>query len=162
VDLSELPASDRDKRVQQLVREEAWKPFDLSADLMLRASLFRLAPKEHILLLTSHHIASDGWSSGLMRQELAKLYTARLEGRTPGLEELSIQYADFAVFQNQCFNRGLFNAQIEYWRKQLAGAPELLTLPTDRPRPDRQSYKGGIESAIVPNQLLDSLKALAL
>ena len=161
-DISALPEPGRLVRAQELARQEAWKPIDLSADLMLRASLLRLAPDEHILILTTHHIASDGWSSGLMRRELAELYTAHQEHRSPVLPELTIQYADFAVFQNQSFDRGLFEGQIDYWKKQLAGAPELLHLPADRPRPDRQTYRGGVEYAVLPPRLLGTLKELAL
>ena len=161
-DLSAVPEADRLRRAHELARGEAWKPLDLSTDFMLRANLLRLAADDHILLLTTHHIASDGWSSGLMRQELAELYIAKCAGREAILPELAIQYADFAAFQDQCFARGLFDQQIEYWKTQLAGAPELLNLPTDRPRPDRQTYRGGIESATLAKELTGFLKELAL
>ncbi len=161
-DLSAVPEPQRMLAAHELARKEAWRPFDLSADLMLRAGLARLAPEEHILLLTMHHIASDGWSSRLLLRELAELYAARTAGRAPLLPDLPIQYADFARFEQQCFERGLLDGQIKYWKERLAGAPELLTLPTDRPRPDRQTYRGGIESLVLPTKLLAALKHLAL
>jgi amino acid adenylation domain-containing protein len=161
-DLTGIPEGERSGRVHELARSEAWRPFNLSADQVLRASLLKLADEEHILLLTTHHIAADGWSDRVVLREVAELYGAKCEGRAAVLPELPVQYADFAQFQHRCFADGRFDAQIEYWKTRLAGCPELLRLPTDRPRPERQTYRGGVESAVVPKQTVAALKDLGL
>jgi amino acid adenylation domain-containing protein len=162
VDLTGLPESDRLTRLRMLAREEAWRPMDLSGSLMLRTKLLRLGSEEHALFLTTHHIAADGWSYRLLIEELAELYTAECEKRPAVLPELAIQYADYAVFQQKCLENVVFSRQIEYCTKQLAGAPELLRLPTDRPRPERQSYRGGVESLTLPPDLTAAIKKLGL
>ena len=161
-DLSAIPEPERLLKVREFARDEAWRPFDLSNDLMMRASLIRLTPVEHIFVLTTHHIASDGWSSRLILRELSELYGAQCERRAPVLPELPIQYADFALFQRQCHDGGLFDGQIRYWKERLAGTPERLHLPTDRPRAVRQTYLGGVESMVLPKQLLAALKGVGL
>ena len=161
-DLSAIPEPERLLKVREFAREEAWRPFDLSNDLMMRARLIRLTPVEHIFVLTTHHIASDGWSSRLILRELSELYGAQCERRAPVLPELPIQYADFALFQRQCHDGGSFDGQIRYWKERLAGTPERLHLPTDRPRPVRQTYLGGVESMVLPKQLLTALKGVGL
>lgn len=161
-DLSTVPESERFGRVQQLAREEAWRRFDLSRDLMLRASLLRLGLEDHVLLVTMHHIASDGWSSRVLLRELAAFYRSGCEGSDAELPDLPIQYADFALWQRRSIEDHQLDGQLAYWKQQLAGSPELLGLPTDHPRPARQSYRGGIESAVAPKQLVGALKDLCL
>jgi amino acid adenylation domain-containing protein len=162
VDLRDLPEAERPQRVLQLAREESWHRFDLSVDHPFRAKLLQVHAEEHVLLLGMHHIASDGWSFRLILQELSEAYSARCEGRDPRLPDLPIQYSDYIQFQHQQFERGCYNLQIEYWKKQMAGSPELLLLPTDRQRPERQSYRGGVEVLDLPLQLAAELKAFGL
>ena len=140
--LSDLQGLDEDARhssVSARAEEDARHPFDLTKGPLLRASLLRLGETEHVLLLTIHHIVSDGWSMGVFVRELAALYEAYVAGRPSPLQELPIQYADFAVWQREWFQGEVLEGQLSYWRQQLAGSPPLLELPTDRPRPPKRS-----------------------
>ena len=160
-DLSSLPEKEREAEATRLCREEAKRPFDLKRDLMLRVRLFRLGPTDHILLLSMHHIASDGWSMGVMFRELRALYAAFSEGKISPLPELPIQYADYAVWQRQRLRGELLENQLSYWRKQLEGAPERMELPIDRPRPAHQTYRGTMMHAELPGPLATALRKLS-
>lgn len=157
LDLSELPASDRESRMLEAAAEEARKPFDLTRAPLLRASLVRLGPEEHVLLLTVHHIVSDGWSQGVMVREVGKLYQAFSEGRESPLEELPVQYADFAQWRRNLLSGDVLDQQLAYWRRQLAGDLPVLDLPTDRPRPEVQSFRGATLTTILRPGLSDAL-----
>ena len=161
VDLSEMSEADRESKARKLAHEEAHRPFDLAHGPILRASLLRLAPKDHVLLLTVHHIACDGWSIGIFFRELSVLYEAFGSGNSSPLVELSIQYADFANWQRQYLSGGVLEAQLAYWRKQLEGAPSVIELPTDWPRPALQSNEGAIETFALSNELTEQLKDLS-
>ena len=128
---------------------------------MLRAKLLRLEPTKHILFLNLHHIASDAWSVGVLLRELGSLYEAFCDGSASPLAELPIQYADFAAWQRDWLQGEVLETQLSYWKTRLAGAPALLDLPTDRSRPARQSYRGAIETAVLPSSLLKAVKALS-
>ncbi|MFL6199847.1 MAG: amino acid adenylation domain-containing protein [Thermoanaerobaculia bacterium] len=143
VDLSALPEAARTAEARRLASEEAARPFDLAAGPVLRSTLLRLAPAEHALLLCVHHIAADGWSLGIMVQEIAALY------RASTLPELPVQYADFAVWQREWLQGEVLERQLSYWRKRLEGAPRL-DLPTDRPRPAVQGFRGALETLRQP------------
>jgi amino acid adenylation domain-containing protein/thioester reductase-like protein len=160
-DLSGLPADERDAALREIALDEARQPFDLGRGPVLRTALVRLAREEHALLLTVSHIAADGWSMGLLIRELAALYEAFCEGRPSPLPELPIQYADFALWQRRHLAGKTLEAQLDYWRSQLAGAPPLLELPTDRPRPAVQSFRGGSLPLEIPPAALGALKAVA-
>ena len=138
VDLQQHPEQERQTLVQQLVTQITTTSFDLEVSPLLRCSLLQLDTTEHVLLLTMHHIISDGWSMGVFIQELSSLYQAFTQGETSPLPELPIQYADFAVWQRQWLTGGILQDQLDYWKQQLNGAPYLLQLPTDRPRPRMQ------------------------
>src|SRR5260370_19691652 len=118
-----------------MLREEAERPFDLTRPPLFRARLLRLSENEHVLLLVLHHIVTDAWSFGVLFKELAATYEAFAAGRPSPLPELTIQYADFAVWQRDWFSGEILDRQLAFWRKQLAGASGALELPTDRPRP---------------------------
>lgn len=156
----EWPNGERHAEVQRLLNEEARRPFDLTRDLPLRAFLLRLDEAEHVLLVTMHHIASDGWSWGVFCQELAVFYESFSEGRPASLPELPIQYADYAVWQRQWLKGPVLEKQMAYWKKQLAGMPENLDLPTDRPRPAVQTFQGRWESLELPSRLKEQLHEL--
>jgi amino acid adenylation domain-containing protein len=160
-DLQELDESERRLRVNEWAEEDARRRFDLTKGPLLRANLLRLGETEHVLLLTIHHIISDGWSVGVFVRELAALYEAYIAGRPSPLPELSIQYADFACWQRDWLQGERLEEQLSYWRAQLADAPSLLELPTDRPRPPVQSYKGGHETLRLSEFLSRSLKELS-
>jgi amino acid adenylation domain-containing protein len=160
IDLSQWPAAEREGEVQRLLREEANRPFNLSCDLMLRATLVKLEWEDHLLLLVMHHIASDGWSSSVLSQELTALYRAFSTDRPSPLAELPIQYADYAVWQRQWLEGEVLEAQLSYWKKQLDGIP-TLRLPTDRPRPAVQTFRGARQSLMLPKPLTEALKKLS-
>jgi amino acid adenylation domain-containing protein len=153
VDLSVLPEETRGQELERLLGESARKPFDLTTDLMVRATLFRLAEEEHVLLVVTHHIASDGWSVGIFCGDLSELYAARVESRKPSLPELPLQYRDFALWQRSRLSGERLERELEYWRDRLAGAPTVLDLPTDRPRPLRQTFDGALVPIELPREL---------
>ncbi|HEY2738209.1 MAG TPA: condensation domain-containing protein, partial [Thermoanaerobaculia bacterium] len=135
-DLSGLPEERRESLAFALAGEETVRPFDLARGPLLRGMLLRLAEADHVLVLTMHHIASDGWSMGILVREAVAIYAGL------PLPELPIQYADFAVWQRSWLHGEVLESEIAYWRRQLAGLPPLLELPTDRPRPAVQSVRG--------------------
>jgi amino acid adenylation domain-containing protein len=147
--------------VQRLSSEEAQRPFDLARGPLLRASLLKLAPQEHVLLLTVHHIVSDGWSLGVLNRELGALYGAYSQGRPSPLPELPVQYADYAIWQRQWLQGKVLQNQLQYWSERLSGAPPQLQLPTDRPRPAVASFKGAVLGFELPAALCGALEELA-
>ncbi|HQA67127.1 MAG TPA: amino acid adenylation domain-containing protein [Aggregatilineales bacterium] len=160
-DLQGLPAAEQSAEVERLAAEEAQTPFDLARGPLIRGRLLRLQPDEHVFLLTVHHIIYDGWSTGVMLKELVTLYDALLHGRAPLLPALPIQYADFAAWQREWLQGDVLEKQVEYWRKQLAGAPPLLELPLDYPRPAVQTHDGAHYTFELPLGLVEKLNALA-
>ena len=160
LDLTPLPEDERAIETRRL-REEALRPFDLERGPLFRASLLRVGDEEHLLLLTMHHIVSDGWSLGVLIRELATLYENFVEGTTPSLPELPIQYADFAVWQRQWLSGDVLERQLQYWREQLGDNPPVLELPTDRPRPLVPTYKGSFLTCEIGKDLLEALKDLS-
>ena len=160
-DLGGLDEAQREAEVRRLSEAEAQQPFDLSTGPMLRVRLLRLADEHHVLLFTLHHIITDGWSSGVLIREVSQLYAAYSKGEPSPLEELSIQYADFAVWQRQWMSGEVLERELDYWRHQLAGAPPVLELPTDWPRPAVQSFRGAMHSFVLPPELTDHLRRLS-
>ncbi|MCL4532020.1 MAG: amino acid adenylation domain-containing protein, partial [Actinobacteria bacterium] len=161
LDLSDVPANERIGKAHLLLREEARRPFDLSHDPMLRPTLVHLDQEDHILLLVLHHIASDGWSQGVLFRELGDLYRAYSQGEPSPLPELPIQYADYALWQREWLRGEVLEEELGYWRERLADSPPLLELPTDRPRPAVQSYRGATQSILLPEGLVQQLEALS-
>src|SRR6185369_969547 len=160
-DLSGLPESRREAVALCLAGEEAGRPFDLTSGPLLRGVLLRLAADDHVVLLTLHHIASDGWSMGILVREVAALYAAFAAGLPSPLPELPVQYADFAVWQHSWLHGEILENEISFWRRQLADLPPLLELPTDRPRPAAQSYRGATRPVLLPAALAGPVAALA-
>ena len=159
-DLSALDPEARTARLQELVDAEAQAPFDLANGPMLRARLARLADDHSILLVNMHHIVSDGWSFGVFFRELEELYLARLARRPPALPELTLQYADYSEWQIQHLSGSRLEGLLAYWRNTLVGAPELLALPLDRPRPSVQAHRGATMSFAIPKSDGAALKQL--
>ncbi len=159
VDLAALPAPEGVAEAGRLAAEEALRPFDLTRGPLLRTVLLRLAESEHALLLTFHHIVTDGWSMGIFTRELTELYRAFAAGSPSPLRELSLQYADFAVWQRGWLKGEVLAEQLRYWSGALAGAPPVLELPTDRPRPAAQSHRGGRRWLTLPRELTARLAA---
>ncbi|MBA3442908.1 MAG: glycosyltransferase, partial [Pyrinomonadaceae bacterium] len=149
-DLSRVPAAEREPQARRLVAEESQRPFDLARGPLVRANLLRLGEEDHILLLALHHIVSDGWSGGVLFREITLLYKA-FSAKTPSpLGELEVQYADYAVWQREWLRDDVLEQQLAYWKRQLAGAPAMLELPTDRLRPAVQNYRGTYQSVTLP------------
>ncbi|RKG69792.1 non-ribosomal peptide synthetase, partial [Corallococcus exercitus] len=161
VDLSSLPDAQRKEESRRLADEEARRSFDLARGPLLRSTLVRLGDAEHLLLVTMHHIVSDGWSMGVLVREMVAFYEAFTTGSTPALSPLPVQYADFATWQRNWLQGEALDAQIHYWKQRLAGAPAALELPTDRARPPVQSHRGATVDVRIPAQVSDALKALA-
>ncbi|CVB88525.1 Tyrocidine synthase III [Serratia marcescens] len=141
-----------------LCRQAATQPFDLTQGPLVRAALIRLADEEHLFLLTCHHIVSDGWSTGILLRELGALYGALRRGDADPLPPLTLQYPDYAAWQRRYLTPERLAAQAQYWRETLSGAPALLTLPTDRPRPTVQSFSGGEVPIAIDAELTQALR----
>ncbi|MFC2099378.1 amino acid adenylation domain-containing protein [Candidatus Bipolaricaulota bacterium] len=159
IDVSKTAEGRRDGEVQARVIQEARRSFDLSSDLMLRARLLRLAPNDHVLLLVTHHIATDGWSTDLLLHELSVLYTAKVRREEPDLPVLPVQYADCALRQREHLQGSVFERDLAYWRRQLEGVSRL-SLPTDRARSAEFDCSGAAVSVNLPPSLADPLKRL--
>ncbi|HEU0077457.1 MAG TPA: condensation domain-containing protein, partial [Longimicrobiaceae bacterium] len=160
-DLSHLPEEERLAAVRRIADEVTYAPFDLARGPLLRPTLLRLGERDHALLLPQHHIITDGWSHGIFWRELLGLYNALAGGRPSPLPPVPLQYGDFAVWQQEHMARGALERQMEYWRERLRGAPALIALPTDRPRPAEQTYRGASYDFTVPEEVSARLDALA-
>jgi amino acid adenylation domain-containing protein/FkbM family methyltransferase len=159
-DLISLPQEERAVQAHRLMIEEAHKPFDVGAGPLLRAALMRLSEREHVLLVTTHHIISDGWSVEILIRELAALYASISRGAPHRLPALQAQYSDFARWQRQRLQGEFLEQQLAYWRRRLSGAPAALALPTDYPRPAFQTYNGATYSFSLPGRLVEALAAI--
>ncbi|MGB8509422.1 MAG: condensation domain-containing protein, partial [Pyrinomonadaceae bacterium] len=161
LDVGGLPVEAREREVQRLGARQAQRPFNLTTGPLWRLQLLRLGPTEHVLLLVMHHIASDGWSVGKLFNELAALYGAYLAGQPSPLAELPIQYADYTRWQRETAQGDTLARQLDYWRRQLEGAPSALALPTDRPRAQRESHEGARAWLALAPELARGLQDLA-
>jgi len=161
LDLRALPPDEMAAEVDSQTVAAVQTPFDLSTGPLIRGRLLQRADDDHILFLTMHHIVSDGWSMGVLVREVAALYRAYRQGQADPLPPLAIQYADYAQWQRQWLAGDTLQAQLDYWMRQLTGAPALLELPTDRPRPPVQSYVGASVNLTLDADLSSGLKALA-
>jgi alpha-ketoglutarate-dependent taurine dioxygenase len=160
VDLRQVPAAAREQVVHHLLTAAARQPFDLAHGPLLRVSVLHLHATEHVLVLAMHHIVSDGWSTGVLIREVAALYTAYTTGAPSPLPELPLQYADFAHWQRQWLQGEVLETRLAYWRRQLAGAPAVLELPTDRPRSPVQTFRGARQTLRLSSDLTEQLRAL--
>ncbi|HEU4559497.1 MAG TPA: amino acid adenylation domain-containing protein [Longimicrobium sp.] len=156
-----LGRADAEAELDRLIAWEARAPFDLERGPLVRGRLIRMAPDDHVLLLAMHHLVTDGWSFGVLFDELSVLYTAHREGRPAHLPELPVQYADYAVWQRRWVDGEVIREQAEFWTRTLAGAPELLELPTDRPRPAQVDHAGALLDVELDEALTAGLKELA-
>ena len=159
VDLCDGPEAEREERARGLATEECRRPFDLMRGPLLRPRLFRLAPTEHLLVMTLHHIISDGASLGILIHEMSSLYAAFSAGHEPALEPLPLQYADYTQWQRDWLaTPGTLDAHLAYWKQRLTGA-SVLQLPTDRPRPALQTQRGAALPLHLPSPLVEALRA---
>ncbi|MES1241993.1 MAG: amino acid adenylation domain-containing protein [Acidobacteriota bacterium] len=160
-DLAALPEALREPEARARVRAQVQSPFDLARGPLLRVSLLRLGESEHILVLTLHHIVSDAWSMGILFSELARLYRAAVEGRPLALPDLRYQYVDYAAWQQRLLRPERLEAELDYWRGQLADAPPALELPGARPRPSGAGLRGGTEPLLLSLELSQALRELS-
>ena len=164
IDLSALADAELDTEVRRRTNEEATTVFDLHTGPLLRATVLRLADEDQVLLLTMHHIIADGWSWKVLFRELGALYPAFASGQSSPaspLPELPIQYADFVAWQNELLEGQIVAGQLDYWKAQLSGAPFVLDLPTDSPRPPVQSFRGGRQVAKLSDELTSEVRDFA-
>ncbi len=161
VDLSTLGEGEQQVEVRRLVVQEARAPFDLACGPLFRMRLLRLGGSRHVFLLALHHIITDGWSTGVLIRELVELYESFSRGESSPLADLPLQYTDFAVWQQQWLRGEALETQLAYWRRQLADAPAVTRLPTDRPRPAAQSYRGGRQRFELPAEPCQRLRELS-
>jgi amino acid adenylation domain-containing protein len=159
-DLSRLPEWEREAEAQRIIAQDVTQPCNLEAGPLARYNLLRLNERLHILAFTMHHIISDGWSVGVFMRELKTLYQAFISGLPSPLAELPIQYADFAQWQREWLQGEVLEAHLDYWRPQLEGAPAVLQLPTDRPRPAVQRFRGAKQGLVVEAETTSGLKKL--
>lgn len=160
-DCSSLPPEQRQVKARALLKEAAETPFDLSNGPLVRAALVSLSQHDHIFLVVMHHIVSDGWSLVLFFQELSAIYEAFAGGHESPLDELSAQYADYACWQRDWLQGEVLEKQIGYWKKQLGGELPVLELPSDRPRPAVQTFRGERQWLVLPESLTKSLQTLS-
>jgi len=160
VDLERLPEAGREAEARRLAQEDARQPFDLARGPLARATLLRLRDGEHVLLLTTHHIVSDGWSMGVIVRELSALYEAYSMDEPSPLPELPAQYADFAAWHRRLLSGDYLRDQLQYWKERLAGAPAALELPADRARPAVPTFRGATRTLTLPRPVYAGLKAL--
>ncbi len=160
-DLRSLAEAERESEALRRAKAEVQRPFDLTVAPLLRATLIRMTDDDHVLVLNTHHVVSDRWSLGVLSQELAGLYEAFAENRPSPLPELTIQYADYAVWQREFLAGEALERQVAYWKHHLAGAPASLDLPTDYPRPPVLKSRGSQHTVIFPRALLDSIWKLS-
>src|SRR5450631_1264723 len=154
-------AEEIEGRVRRLVSREASRPFELTRETAFRVRLVRLAADDHVLTVVIHHIASDGWSTGVLLREIGAFYGAFVAGHPSPLPALPVQYADYAAWQRAWLSGDRLERQLEYWKGRLAGAPAALELPTDRARPSVQSFRGGRVPIALTAELTAKLRALA-
>ena len=161
IDWQHLSTTEQEITSQQLVQRQAIQPFDLANQALITATLIVLSETEHVLLVCMHHVVSDGWSMGVFVQELAALYNAYSQGQPSPLAPLPIQYADFAIWQRHWLQGDVLQNQLSYWQQQLADAPALLSLPTDRPRPSVQTFAGAYQKFSLSVELTGRLTKLS-
>ncbi|NER29712.1 MAG: amino acid adenylation domain-containing protein, partial [Symploca sp. SIO1C4] len=160
INLQALPKTERELQVQRLATQEAQQPFDLATGPLMRIKLLRLEAQEHVLVLIMHHIVSDGWSLEVFFKELTLLYQAFSQSKPSPLPELSIQYADFAHWQQQLLQDTVLDSQLSYWKHQLRGNLPILQLPTDKKRSPVYTYRGASQYLVFSSELSNALKKL--
>ena len=160
VELQRMPEDRREQYALRLAVKEGQRPFDLTAGPLIRVILLRLTPAHHLLVVTTHHIVTDGWSIGVLLKELAEFYTANYSNRSPEIPDLPIGYSNFALWQREAVAGDVQTRQIEYWKRTLSGAPAVLELPADRLRPAVQSHKGHRYTVHLDKGLTDAVLEL--
>lgn len=159
IDLSHFSSDTREAELRRLTHDEVIRPFDLSNGPLMRMLVIRLSDNEHIVIVTMHHIVSDGWSSAILVQEIGALYQEFADDRPSGLAELPLQYADYALWERELMQGEGLQSQLDYWRRQLHDL-QVLSLPLDRSRPEAQTFRGAKQTIVMPRATGDALKEL--
>jgi amino acid adenylation domain-containing protein len=159
--LLETPALEREDQLKRIVDEEVRRKFDLTRDVLVRACLVELGPEDHALIVTIHHIAADGQSVAIFTSELTHLYDAFQSGQVSPLSDLSLQYSDYADWHRQLVDNGVFESELLYWRKQLAGPLPVTEIPTDRPRHATMTYRGAVARQMLDGHIHQALPGFA-
>ena len=160
-DLTEVDPSQKERQAKKILAQSGGEPFNLAKVPLLRGVMIRLGEREHILGLTLHHIVCDHWSFGVLWEELSTLYGAYETRQASPLPKLEMQYKDYALQQKEWMRGTKFREQMEFWKQYLTGVPQVINLPTDRPRPPTQTFRGQIVSRYMPDGLLESLRKLS-
>ena len=160
VELGGLPGGEQQAEMERVMAEEAARPFDLRQAPLLRTKLLRLGGRKHVLILTTHHIVSDGWTMAILYRELRELYEAGTTGRSVSLPELPLAFGDYARWQREWLSGEVLDRQLSFWKQRLQGPLPALELPVDHPRPARQSFRGGLERVTLGGSLFRDLKSL--
>jgi len=158
---SRFASEQRHEMAIEIARQEAKKPFNIASGPMLRSTLIQVDDEKHLLVINAHHIAIDGWSLGIVYDELAQLYAAFLENKPSPLPELPVQYVDYTLWQRELLEGEVLQKQLDYWQKCFESRPPVMELPTDRPRPAVQSHQGTVIRRVLPSALYESLKQLS-
>jgi amino acid adenylation domain-containing protein len=159
VDLESVPDDERDDRIRQLILDCGQQPFDLTTGPLIRLTLLRLGPADHVLVMAEHHLVHDGWAQGVLLRDFLELYQAQVLRRPPKLPELAVQYADYAAWQRENLRGERLDTLLGFWTAELEGAPQVLTLPTDRARPQTLTFKGRQESLVMESELTIALRS---
>jgi amino acid adenylation domain-containing protein len=160
-DLTQYDGIERDAEVSRIINEDSSCPFDLATGPLLRVTILRLGPEEHVLVVTMHHIVTDAWSNGILMLETSALYNAFVEDKSSPLSELPVQYADYSSWQRECLAGEMLERHLAYWRKQLSAPLPMLELPGDRPRTESRAGRGAKQTMTIPNDLMEELKAFS-
>ena len=160
IDLQEVDQTDQEAELLRVAVEEGRQSFDLALGPLLKVALLRISEEDHLLVFTVHQIICDGWSAGIFFRELEKIYETLSNGQTLTLPPLPVQYADFVLFQRQWVKGEVLESQLSYWKNQLGTFIPMLELPTDRPRPSVQTFRGARETIELPTSIMALLKEL--
>ncbi len=161
IDLTDIESNYVEAKVKNIARTEARKPFDLAVGPLFRVKILKLCEEENVILITMHHIISDGWSMGILVHEITSIYSGLINNRPIELEELEIQYADFSEWQNEFLTGEVLNSQLSYWKKKLSDSNSLLDLPTDRSRQEVFTNNGGSLDLLIDEETIDGLQKLS-
>lgn len=160
IDLTALPQPERQREMRRCAANWRTLSFDLEHGPLIQICLLKLSEEHHVLLITIHHIISDGWSLQILLRELSELYDANAQGTASPLSDLEVQYGDYAVWQREQLQGKLFERQLSYWKEKLSDAPALLELPTDRSRPAVSSHRGAVVELMLSHELTEKIRAL--
>jgi amino acid adenylation domain-containing protein len=161
VPVIDVPDAGDDDQIHQMIRHASQSPFDMANGPLIRLTLARLAPRDHVLIVVEHHLIHDGWAQGVFLRDFLELYQALVSGREPRLPELTVQFADYVYWQRQMLSGTAMDKLTDFWVNELSGAPRMLALPADRPRPSALTFSGDLEVLVIDGELSQALRKFA-